>query len=71
MPAAIQPKSNTPQSAKFVDEFALAEALDISVSYLRKDRQTRRRIPFVKIGAKAVRYDLAKILAQIERNGGI
>jgi hypothetical protein len=43
-----------------VNEFACAEAIGMSVYFLRKDRNRRGKklIPFTKIGG-AVRYDMA------------
>lgn len=70
-PRKTAAKSESTQAPKYVDEFGLAEALGVSVHFLRKDRQTRRRIPFVRVGVKHIRYNLSAILAQIERDGGI
>lgn len=43
-----------------IDEHAMAQALSVSVGFLRKDRITKRQIPFYKIG-KSVRYDLETV----------
>ncbi|MDT3679861.1 MAG: hypothetical protein ROZ64_13620 [Burkholderiaceae bacterium] len=62
-------KTEVPRLA--VDEFAIARALDMSVHFLRKDRQTERRIPYFKIGG-SVRYDLQRVreaLARMEQGG--
>lgn len=45
-----------------VDEHAAAQALGVSVHYLRKDRRTKRLIPFYKIGSDIVRYNLPRVL---------
>lgn len=55
-----------------IDEFAAADALGVSVHFLRKDRRTMRRIPYFKIGP-LVRYDLNRIraaLSRMEEGGG-
>lgn len=54
-----------------VDEFAVAEAIGVSVHFLRKDRQTARRLPFYKLGG-CVRYDLNRVreaLSRMEEGG--
>ncbi len=43
-----------------LDESQMAKAIDMSVHFLRKDRRTRRLIPFYKIGG-AVRYDIGRV----------
>jgi hypothetical protein len=69
----------TQQSAPFprtavqlaVDEYACAEAMQLSVAFLRKDRISRRLIPFYRIG-KSVRYNLDRVreaLSQMEEGG--
>lgn len=54
----------TTPSRLVVDEFAVAEALSLSVHTVRKDRQHDRRIPFFKIGG-AVRYNLDRVRAAL------
>lgn len=56
---------------RFVDEHGAAIFLDLSVGTLRADRRNARRIPFIRIGPKTIRYDLHKIAALIEQNGGL
>lgn len=51
-------------SPKLVNEFAAASVLGLSVHTLRKDRVTRRRWPFIKLG-RTVRYDLAALQALV------
>ena len=46
-----------PAPKLLVTETELAKALDISVSWLQKDRVGKKKIPFVKMGEN-VRYDL-------------
>lgn len=40
---------STPQAAKF---------LNVSIAFLERDRWAGARIPFVKVGSRAVRYRL-------------
>lgn len=54
-----------------VNEKTLAEAIGMSVPWLRKDRATKRLLPFYRIGA-SVRYDVARVreaLARLEEGG--
>jgi len=54
-----------------VDEYQLAEALKVSVGFLRKDRRMAKRIPFYKLG-DLVRYDIDRVreaLIAIEEGG--
>ena len=59
------------QQPILIDEIAAAEALGVSVHFLRKDRRTKRIIPFVKLG-DAVRYSpqaLVVAMASLSRGG--
>ena len=61
--------SDTPRIA--VGENDAAKAIGMSVHWLRKDRRTKRLIPFYKIG-DSVRYDLGRVreaLASVEEGG--
>jgi prophage regulatory protein len=54
-----------------ITEREIAEALDVSVSWLQKDRVGAQLIPFVKIGT-SVRYDLNEArlaLRRLQRGG--
>ncbi len=54
-----------------VDEHVAAEALGVSVSWLRKDRYGKRVIPHCKMGG-FVKYDLGRVreaLIEVERGG--
>lgn len=54
-----------------VDEKQAAAAINMSVGFLRKDRQTKRLIPFYRIGG-SIRYDLNRVreaLAAVEEGG--
>lgn len=53
-----KPNPNPPRIA--VDEFEVAAELGLSVFYLRKDRRTKKVIPFFRIGG-SVRYNLESI----------
>lgn len=43
-----------------------APILGVSVAFLERDRWAGARIPFVKIGSRAVRYRLSDLHAYIE-----
>ena len=54
-----------------IDETRLAEALGMSVHFLRKDRRTKRLIPFYRLGG-SIRYNLTSVtnaLAACEEGG--
>lgn len=54
-----------------VTECECAQAIGMSVPWLRKDRQSKRIIPFYRIGT-SVRYNLdrvAEALANVEEGG--
>ena len=50
---------STPQAAKF---------LNVSIAFLERDRWAGARVPFVKIGSRAVRYRLDDLEAYIISN---
>ena len=50
---------STPQAAKF---------LNVSIAFLERDRWAGARIPFVKVGSRAVRYRLDDLEAYIDTN---
>jgi hypothetical protein len=62
----------TPSPTTPVNEFACAEAIGMSVHFLRKDRIGKKLIPFTKIGA-AIRYDLDRVHEALRamQHGGI
>ncbi len=43
-----------------------APILGVSVAFLERDRWAGARIPFIKIGSRAVRYRLSDLMAYIE-----
>lgn len=50
---------STPQAAKF---------LNVSIAFLERDRWAGARVPFVKIGSRAVRYRLDDLEAYINNH---
>lgn len=59
------------QTPLAVDENTLASAIGMSVHFLRKDRRTKRILPFYRIG-DCIRYDLGRVreaLAAVEEGG--
>lgn len=50
---------STPQAAKF---------LNVSIAFLERDRWAGARIPFVKVGSRAVRYRLDDLENHIAAN---
>ena len=49
---------STPQAAKF---------LNVSIAFLERDRWAGARIPFVKVGSRAVRYRLDDLQNYIKK----
>jgi hypothetical protein len=45
-----------------------AKFLNVSVAFLERDRWAGARIPFVKVGSRAVRYRLDDLEAYIDTN---
>jgi len=43
-----------------VDEHAVAAAIGMSVHFVRKDRRTKRLLPYFRIGG-SIRYDLDRV----------
>lgn len=43
-----------------------AQILGVSIAFLERDRWAGARVPFVKIGSRAVRYRNSDLLAYIE-----
>jgi len=48
---------STPQAAKF---------LNVSIAFLERDRWAGARVPFIKVGSRAVRYRLDDLEAYIK-----
>ena len=54
-----------------VDENSIASATGMSVPWVRKDRQTKRILPYYKIG-RSIRYDVGRVrqaLLALEEGG--
>ena len=45
-----------------------AKFLNVSVAFLERDRWSGARVPFVRIGARAVRYRLEDLQRYIDQN---
>ena len=63
--------SVTEKLAVAINETRLAEALDMSVHFLRKDRRIKHLIPFYRLGG-SIRYNLTSVtnaLAAYEEGG--
>lgn len=50
---------STPQAAKF---------LNVSIAFLERDRWAGAKIPFVKVGSRAVRYRLQDLQNYIDQH---
>ncbi|EQD69664.1 phage transcriptional regulator, AlpA, partial [mine drainage metagenome] len=59
-------KGTPVQNSPLLDEREVAAHLKVSVSTLRNWRVARRGPPFVKVGARAVRYRLLDVQIFIE-----
>lgn len=53
------------QQPILINEADAAKALGVSVHFLRKDRRTKQRVPFIKLG-DSVRYSPSAIAAAME-----
>jgi predicted DNA-binding transcriptional regulator AlpA len=49
------------ESPLIVDDKKIAEILGMSLPWVRKDRITKRTLPFFRLGGKAVRYDVETV----------
>lgn len=56
----------TTKNTLVVDEIEMAAMLNVSVHYLRKDRQTLRRIPYFRIG-RCIRYSADYVMCELEK----
>jgi hypothetical protein len=55
----------------FVDDEELAGLIGVSIHFLRKDRRTARRIPFVRLGDRIL-YDVERVrraMLELEEGG--
>ncbi|MBA6337389.1 MULTISPECIES: AlpA family transcriptional regulator [unclassified Colwellia] len=53
---------------KLLNTKETAEILRVSEAFLERDRWAGARIPFIKVGARAIRYRLQDIESYIENN---
>jgi predicted DNA-binding transcriptional regulator AlpA len=53
---------------KLLNTKEAAEILSVSEAFLERDRWAGARIPFIKVGARAIRYRLQDIENYIENN---
>ncbi len=63
--------AQTPGLVLAVDERAIADAIGLSVPWLRKDRAGKRLIPFFRVG-RCVRYSpeaVRRALAELQEGG--
>lgn len=51
---------------QLLDTKQAAAIIGMSVAFLERDRWAGARIPFIKIGARAVRYRLSDLMEYIE-----
>ena len=57
----------------FVDEEELAGLIGVSIHFLRKDRRSARRIPFVRLGDRIL-YDVERVkyaMLELEQGGPV
>jgi hypothetical protein len=80
MPAFLSSASAVPSSGEAinpehpVNEATIASMLEVSVHWLRKDRQGNRVIPFIRMGAHLIRYIPARVFESLDQNhteGGV
>jgi len=55
-------------SLKLLSTKDAAEVLGVSVAFLERDRWAGARVPFVKVGSRAVRYRMSDLNSYIDRN---
>lgn len=53
---------------KLLNTKETAEILNVSEAFLERDRWAGARIPFIKVGARAIRYRLQDIEKYLEDN---
>lgn len=53
---------------QLLDTKQAAALIGMSVAFLERDRWAGARIPYIKIGARAVRYRLSDLMSYIESN---
>ena len=58
-------------ATELLSDDQLAPILNVSVGFLRKDRRTKRRLPFIRLGDRIL-YDLDRVraaLLELEEGG--
>lgn len=55
-------------SLKLLSTREAAEVLGVSVAFLERDRWAGAKVPFVKVGSRAVRYRMSDLTSYIEGN---
>jgi hypothetical protein len=55
-------------SLKLLSTKEAAEVLGVSVAFLERDRWAGARVPFVKVGSRAVRYRMSDLTSYIDGN---
>lgn len=62
----MHPAPNTAGTRLAVDEKTLAEAIGMSVAWLRKDRSGARTVPFFRLGS-SVRYNIDRVREALDK----
>ena len=62
----MHPAPNTAGTRLAVDEKTLAEAIGMSVAWLRKDRSGARVVPFFRLGS-SVRYNIDRVREALDK----
>ena len=62
----MHPAPNTAGTRLAVDEKTLAEALGMSVAWLRKDRSGARTVPFYRLGT-SIRYNIDRVREALDK----
>jgi excisionase family DNA binding protein len=55
-------------SLKLLSTKEAAEVLGVSVAFLERDRWAGAKVPFVKVGSRAVRYRMSDLTRYIDGN---
>ncbi|OIQ66485.1 hypothetical protein GALL_519440 [mine drainage metagenome] len=53
---------------QLLDTKQAAALIGMSVAFLERDRWAGARIPYIKVGVRAVRYRLSDLMSHIESN---
>ena len=62
----MQSAPNTAGTRLAVDEKTLAEAIGMSVAWLRKDRSGARTVPFYRLGT-SIRYNIDRVREALDK----